>query len=169
MEPTPYIVNESSRRVHLNFDILVYVGHWITEREDLLSFISTCSDLYRTGVPILLGFRYRITRTNLAAFHDFLVSKSPSSFLGLRSLYLHFPTYSIGIGKRVMFYPNDSEVTMISNIVKHAKKIRNIKMFGSVMDSDPMVYRALAALPALEILNLGFCRDSKAEILAVLT
>lgn len=149
------IVNQRVRQRHLNFDILVYVGRSITGRKDLLSFISTCSDLYRTGVPILLGFRYQINSKNLAAFYAFLVSKSPSSFLGLRELSLFFPD-ATDLG------PNDTSI--IADILSRAKKLRRIGVHVSVMKPDPAVYRALVALPALEYLDLQSCRDSKAVL-----
>lgn len=146
------IVNERSHQRHLNFDILVYVGRLIAGRNDLLSFISTCSDLYRTGVPTLLGFPYHINERNLAAFYAFLVSRSPSSFLGLRDLDLYLP--DIG--------PNDT--TIITDILSRAKKLRSIGIHGSVTMPDPAVYRALVALPTLENLDLQMCSDSKAVL-----
>lgn len=158
---TTTIVNEESPRVHLPFDILVYVALRIAERKDLLSFISTCSDLYHTSVPTLLGFHHCITKTNLVAFHEFLVSKSPSSFLGLRSLDLHFPE---NVDGRIR--PN--EVTVITDILDHAKKLQEIAIYGRVMGSGASVYRALAALPALHVLQLGIYDDFKAGIPATL-
>lgn len=166
---TASIVNGRSHQRRLNFDILVYVGHCIKERKDLLSFISTCSDLYRTGVPALLGFHYCITKENVAAFHEFLVSKSPSSFMGLRSLELYFPEQHVRhnrIGTVIKTGP--TEISIVTDILIRAKKIRNIEIYGNLMESDPTVYRALAALPALEVLNLSGCSDPKGEILAAL-
>lgn len=135
------------------------------ERTDLLSFISTSSDLYRTGIPTLLGFHHQITRTNLVAFYKFLVSKSPSSFLGLRSLDLHFPEYAEGDANGKM---GPNEITIITDILDHAKKLVHFEIYGSLMGSGATIYRALAALPALHTLNFDV-NDSDGEIVAALT
>lgn len=164
MDTKTIMMNKKSKR-HLDFDILVYIGQCIPDRDDLLSFISTCSDLYRTGIPTLLKIHCRITRTNLVAFYEFLASKSPSSFLGLRSLELHFPEYAEG---HVNGKIGPNEITMITDILDHAKKLLNLKIHGSVMGSVATIYRPLAALPALHTLNLNVSGAFDGEISAAL-
>lgn len=147
-------------QLSLNLDILVYVMPFIRSRRDLVSFISTCYDLYRAGVPILLGLHHTITARNLASFFKFLTSKSPSSFLKLRSLSLYFPPYPEGI--------ESGGINMVTNILSGARKLQHVVVHGSIMERDPAAYRALAALTALTSLNLALCHDAMDEQSTVL-
>ncbi|KAF7792569.1 hypothetical protein EIP86_003663 [Pleurotus ostreatoroseus] len=148
-------MNEESNKMHLNFDTLAALIPWIEERQDLFSFISTCSALYRVGVPALLGFPCRITQTNLAAFHSFLLSKGPSSFLWIRDLALYC-------------YVRPDEVEMVRDILNRARNIERLTSDGGMLDQDPKEYRVLATMQALRHLELDFCRDSMSEVLAAL-
>lgn len=156
------IVDDSPRSVSLSFDILVSIMPWIKERRDLYSFVVTCSDLYRAGVPILLGFRYRITPMNLASFYAFLTSKAPPSFLGLRSLYFQFPEWSTSVKRDV------DEFNMITDILSRAERLRHIQIKGSITHQHPAAYQALVTLSALESLDLDDCEDPEDELRIVL-
>lgn len=155
-------VNDTPCSVSLGFDILVSVMHWIKKREDLYSFVVTCADLYRTGIPILLGFQYRITPKNLASFHAFLTAKAPSSFLGLRDLDFCFPEWSMSVKRDVV------EFDAIADIMNRAERLRHIRIKGSIEHQHPAAYQALATLPALRSLDLDYCEDPNNEQHAVL-
>lgn len=126
---------------------------WIRNRKDLLSFITSCSDLYTAGVSTLLGFHYVIMPENLSLFHQFLTSKSPSSFLGLRSLY--FPYVDTD-------FPDVTR--LLADIIGRAKNLQHIEIWGNKL--HPALSQALASLPSLCSLNLRI-DSSEAELRTV--
>lgn len=129
----------------LNFDVLVAVMPWIKDRKDLFSFISTCSDLYNMGVSTLLGFHYVIRRKHISPFYQFLASKAPSSFLGLRSLYFS----DINVEDDVQ---NPDVISALTDLFSRASNLQHIKICGHEL--HPVLYQALASLTSLCTLNL---------------
>ena len=122
-----------------------------------------CSALYRTGIPTLLGFHCRIHANNIADFYEFLTSKPPCSFWGLRSLEFCFDPFE---DRRLI---GTDEIRMVADILSRATKIRRLSISGDLMDEQPAIFQAIAALPALESFNLKDCGDASSEQLAMLT
>ncbi|KAF7792570.1 hypothetical protein EIP86_003664 [Pleurotus ostreatoroseus] len=147
-------------QLRLNFDTLSSVIPWIRQRKDLLSFISTCSVLYRVGVPALLHFPCWITPRNLAPFHSFLLSKNPYSFLGIHDL-----TLTDYRGQPEM---REDEAYMVKDILNGAKKMEHLVVDDAMLRHIPTAYRALATMQALQHLELELGPDTMNELLAAL-
>ncbi|KAF7796974.1 hypothetical protein EIP86_008162 [Pleurotus ostreatoroseus] len=135
----------------LNFDKLVSVTPWIRSRRDVLSYISTCATLYRAGISILLGFHYRITSARLASFRECLISKQPSSFLGLKSLEFWLD------GKPES---SASESSALIHLFTRAKRLRHVSIHGSITHQNLNPYQYLAESSTLESLYLADCDDA---------
>lgn len=132
--------------IALNFDVLCAIMPWIKRRKDLLSYMSTCSGLYNTGVLILLGFRCAIKAKNLHPFYRFLISKSPSSFLGLRNLCCS----SLDVEDDAHYL---DVIDMLTDVLSRAKNLRHFEI--SSVRMDPALYQPLASLQSLRSLKLS--------------
>lgn len=142
-------IEQHPRQKALNFDTLVTVMPWIKNSKDFLSFITSCSDLYAAGVSTLLGFHYMIKPRDLSLFHQFLTSKSPSSFLRLRSL--HFPDVDM---------ENPYVTSSLADIFGRAKNLQYIRITGgerNLRNLHPSLCQALASLRSLHSLELQDC------------
>ncbi|KAF7799459.1 hypothetical protein EIP86_010694 [Pleurotus ostreatoroseus] len=127
-----YSMDTKSSQCSLNFDILASVLPWIKERRGLFSFVSMCSALYHTGIPVtFLGFHCRTHANNLADFYEFLTSKSPYSFWGLRSLEFCFDPFE---DRRLI---GTDEICIGADILSRATKIRRLSISGDFMDGKP--------------------------------
>ncbi len=148
---------QSLYETSLNFDTLVATMRWTKDRRDLISFMSTCSDLYNAGLPILLGLHYQIDVTNLPQFHEFLVSKGPASFTALRSLKLYFNTY---------YYDRhliQDEVEMLDTILTQARNLQRLEVCGEALHQNPSLHHKVASLSALTCLDFSHDYGSRAE------
>ncbi|KAF7799458.1 hypothetical protein EIP86_010693 [Pleurotus ostreatoroseus] len=148
--------------MRLNFDILAAVLPWIKTRRALLSYISTCSDLYNAGSLFLLKFHYNIVPSKLPQFYQFLQSRSPASFLALRSLYLSSLPYMFGILE-------EDAVGPLADIMGRAKNLRRIQVSGDVFERCPLLYEALGSLQHLRCLDLHDAYSTDPEQLDLLT
>ncbi|KAF7795832.1 hypothetical protein EIP86_006999 [Pleurotus ostreatoroseus] len=139
--------------MRLNFDILAAVLPWIKTRRDVLSFISTCSDLYNTGVRCLLKFPCNVTSERLPQFYRLLQAKS--GFLALRDLCVSSDDLL-----------GSDAVDQLKDILNRAKNLHRIQIIDEVMLSSLVLYDALASLPSLRYLDLQLARsDQLAELM----
>ncbi|KAF7791020.1 hypothetical protein EIP86_001979 [Pleurotus ostreatoroseus] len=143
-------------RTMLDFDCLTSVMPHIEEREDLLAFISTRSDLYAAGIAPLLHFPYTIDEDNLEEFHAFLVSKQPTSFLALRALTFDFDTLRTNGDKLSTVL-----IEILSNLFKHAKKLETLHIDIAVLCQDDFVPLSISSLTTLKCLKLYGTYDDK--------
>ncbi|KAF7799457.1 hypothetical protein EIP86_010692 [Pleurotus ostreatoroseus] len=126
---------------------LVLVIPWIERRQDLFSYITTCSDLYNAGIPFLLRFHYVITSRNVSQFNQFMKSKSSTSFLALRSLELvSNPNLHGRMGL--------DAVNSLAEILRSASNLRHVQVTGDLLNRYRALYKALASLPSLRCLDL---------------
>ncbi|KAK7680866.1 hypothetical protein QCA50_016176 [Cerrena zonata] len=74
----------------LNYDILVQIMETQEDwsKADMLSMMSTCKTLYRSGIPFLLQHPVHVTEANIEAFCDYMLSDITFRALGLRHVYL---------------------------------------------------------------------------------
>lgn len=139
----------TQHQMPLDFDALTAVMPWISKRRDLLSYISTCAYLYSAGVPILLRFRCDISPRNLPSFYRFLTAKAPSSFLGLRDLFLCFAQYFDENLNKIEPCTIDS----LADVLSRAKNLQRIEI--SELYEYPALWEALASCSSLRHLKVN--------------
>lgn len=140
----------SECEISLNFDSLAAAMPWIKGRKDLISFMSTCSDLYTAGISILLGLHHRITPQNLHSFYRFLVAKAPASFTALRSLNMS-SLYASELDQ-------DKVAVLVDILHRGQNHLQHIELSYAIV-RDTSLQPTLASLSALRSLvsshNLG--------------
>ncbi|KAJ3559225.1 hypothetical protein NM688_g459 [Phlebia brevispora] len=137
----------------LNFDVLTRIMACISQKRDLLSIMRTRSDLYGAGIPLLLSFPCKIDTRNLRPFHEFLVSKAPSSFLALRTLYLFdwpagIPAMSSTLGGIIR------DAGIILDIIRKATRLEALTLYNGFLLKTYGTCQAIASLTALRTLNI---------------
>ncbi|KAJ3532886.1 hypothetical protein NM688_g7358 [Phlebia brevispora] len=146
----------------LNFDILACIMACVHEREDLLSFMFTCSVLYAAGVPLLLRrFPRCIHAKSLWPFNKFLLSNAPASFSALRILCFSYQHDK----HREDPIVGSQDRAIVANILQQATRLECLalhkKYLGQSGHSDDAVARAIASLTALRRLALGGSCDNQ--------
>ncbi|KAJ3535391.1 hypothetical protein NM688_g6985 [Phlebia brevispora] len=136
----------------LHFDVLANIMVHIDKRADLLSFISTSSELYTSGLLFLLRFSHQISHDNLGPFHQFLTSKSPGSFLALRDLKFTF---------RGMERLSDSELELVADILHKARHLRSLRLQTELLRQFIAIAQAVASFASLHILSLDGYIDER--------
>ncbi|KAF7791018.1 hypothetical protein EIP86_001977 [Pleurotus ostreatoroseus] len=134
----------------LGFDSLTALFPHIYEREDLISYISTCRDLYTAGVPHLLRFPCTIQEDNLRDFYTFLKSKAPSSFLGLRDLTCNLETLTDNSARL-----RPIQVEMLSEILKEARSLTALAFDAPLLLQDETIPFSIGSMASLRILEIG--------------
>lgn len=159
---TAPIIENPQPQIALNFDTLAAVIPWIKKRKDLLSFISTSADLYSAGIPVLLGFPYGLSSSNLSSLHHFLTSKGPQSSLGLRELHLSFVSYSEDTTM------DADAIAQLTDILSRAKNLQNLSIYGDVLHLYPALYEILASYSSLHSLDLLWAQGADHQTLNLL-
>ncbi|KAJ3535393.1 hypothetical protein NM688_g6986 [Phlebia brevispora] len=127
----------------LHFDVLISIMVHIDKRADLLSFISTSSELYASGLPCLLRFPCQISHDSLRPFHQFLTSKSPWTFLALRDLQFSF---------REVKELADGELELVADILRKAQHLRSLRLQTELLRRFIAIAQAVASFAALHTL-----------------
>lgn len=147
--------------IALEEDILLSLFRFQSKR-DLLSVMSTCRILFRTGLSTLFQRDISIeTPPAILSFHEFLVFTSPSSFRYLRSIKILLPTWS---NVRTKHHEG------IADILKRAPNLRALSISAQLLkDNDS----ALAVASMRNLRRLTFARvfnmDQPVEILTHLS
>ncbi|KAJ3535392.1 hypothetical protein NM688_g6984 [Phlebia brevispora] len=150
----------TSPNTPLHFDVLACIMAHIDKRVDLLSFISTSSELYASGLPFLLRFPCQISYDNLGPFHQFLTSKGPRSFLALCDLKFTF---------REMERLSDSELELVAYILRKARHLRSLHLQTELLQRCIAIAQAVASIAALHILLLdGYMNEQTSLALSQL-
>ncbi|KAF7796973.1 hypothetical protein EIP86_008161 [Pleurotus ostreatoroseus] len=138
-----------SHQSSLNFDTLAAVIPWITLRKDLLSFLTTCSGLYNSGILTLLGHPSNITNANLRQFHAFLTSRASISFAALRDV-----KFCLSVKDTVPPPFDQDGMRILTNILSRARNLRYLQVDGDILHKYPSICETLALLPSLVSLTV---------------
>ncbi|KAJ3544019.1 hypothetical protein NM688_g5791 [Phlebia brevispora] len=136
----------------LNFDLLTSIMKCIPEMADLLSFMRTCSELHKAGIPSLLSFPFFISPRNLHGFHEFMVSRADSNFKALRDLHLIYRLYGPPLGTYRTFTSDD--LAIVVEILRKATALKALHVDGEALAQYPELPLAITSLTALEALTV---------------
>ncbi|KAF7791021.1 hypothetical protein EIP86_001980 [Pleurotus ostreatoroseus] len=130
----------------LNEDILLHLSYMLTSKT-LLALMSTCRDMFRTGLPTLLARpRRSFYNKTLSTFHDFLTFFAPTSFLSLRDLRFS--------GNRT-----PAELDIILDILQRAVNLCSLEIsICDALEGQEDIVEAVTRLSKLE--NLIFTHEA---------
>lgn len=133
----------ASRRVYLNYDVLVVLLSHLDNFQDMLSLMSTCHDLRAAGMPYIFHARMEIcSDKKLAALCKFLLVDAPQRLVFLRQL-------------AVLTYPEALDtVDLYLQILKQAQHLEDIEVWCGLPSIDPRIHTAVSGLTSIKTLTV---------------
>ena len=133
----------ASRTIHLNYDVLVAIYSHLTDRNDLLAFMSTCHALRLAGVYYLLRFRVVVTSDKqLASLCHFLLADAPTRLGMLTQLAVRTCAQS------------PETVNLYLRVLQGARQLRDLDILCGRPASDARIHAAISNLNNVQTLTV---------------